>query len=121
MYRKAILFNDLPVAAEVLRAGHPRKAKSLGRKVHNFSDKVWNAERERIVRQANLLRFRADQAICEKLLATGDRELVEASPYDAIWGIGFIEAHAEDMRSEWGLNLLGKALMEVRKILREEK
>ncbi|UNI19240.1 hypothetical protein JDV02_005437 [Purpureocillium takamizusanense] len=57
----------------------------------------------------------------EMLMATGDREIVEASPYDAIWGIGFTERDAEAMREHWGENLLGKALMEVRRELRESQ
>jgi ribA/ribD-fused uncharacterized protein len=55
------------------------------------------------------------------LLATGERELVEASPMDRIWGIGFGEKNAGRARRHWGLNLLGKALMDVRKRLREEE
>ncbi len=39
---------------------------------------------------------------------------------DRIWGIGLSEAAAEENREEWGLNLLGKALMVARKRLREE-
>jgi len=54
------------------------------------------------------------------LLETGDRELVEASPRDKIWGIGFGAANASSERSRWGLNLLGQALMEARKRLRDE-
>lgn len=50
----------------------------------------------------------------QRLLQMGDRELVEASPMDKIWGIGFTEYDAEDNRQWWGLNLLGKALMEAR-------
>ncbi len=54
------------------------------------------------------------------LLETGDRELVEASPLDRIWGVGFGEKNAAANRHRWGENLLGKALMEVRARLREE-
>lgn len=54
------------------------------------------------------------------LLGTGERELVEASPMDRIWGIGFAEMDAGANRHRWGQNLLGKALMEVRRRLREE-
>lgn len=36
------------------------------------------------------------------LMETGERELVEASPWDWIWGVGFKEADAEDRRAEWG-------------------
>jgi predicted NAD-dependent protein-ADP-ribosyltransferase YbiA (DUF1768 family) len=48
------------------------------------------------------------------LLATGERELVEASPSDRIWGVGFAERDAQRNRHRWGQNLLGRALMDVR-------
>lgn len=51
-------------------------------------------------------------------LATGDRELVEASPVDRIWGVGFEEREAGERRVEWGMNLLGKALMAARERIR---
>ncbi|KAI0142765.1 DUF1768-domain-containing protein [Xylariaceae sp. FL1272] len=54
------------------------------------------------------------------LLATGDRELVEASPLDRIWGIGFGARNAPKCRERWGMNLLGKCLMEVREQFRRE-
>ena len=61
-----------------------------------------------------------EASLKELLLRTGDREIVEASPYDFIWGIGFRERDAGALRADWGLNLLGKALMEARKILEGE-
>ncbi|KAF5122183.1 N-glycosidase [Metarhizium anisopliae] len=138
MYHKALLFNDQAVAAQVLAAGHPRNAKALGRQVQNFSDETWKKHRAAIVRQGNLLKFTAavtekgfrkgtgnnapliDGSLREMLLATGTREIVEASPSDKIWGIGCKAADAERRRAYWGLNLLGKALMEVRSLLREQ-
>lgn len=61
----------------------------------------------------------------ELLLATGDRELVEASPRDRIWGVGFGAERAEQLRvtckEKWGTNYLGKALMEVRDKIRAEE
>jgi ribA/ribD-fused uncharacterized protein len=53
-------------------------------------------------------------------METGDRELVEASPEDRIWGIGFTEKDAKENGERWGQNLLGKALVEVRRRIREE-
>lgn len=52
------------------------------------------------------------------LLETGDRLLVEASPYDKIWGVGYSAANAAANEGNWGENLLGKALMRVRDRLR---
>ncbi|KAL2174699.1 uncharacterized protein P884DRAFT_208233 [Thermothelomyces heterothallicus CBS 202.75] len=142
MHQKAVLFSDLEVGAEILATLDPREVKALGRKVSNFSDAVWNARREEIVRRGNLLKFTRpvdpedgwwmvqvdgeggeggeSVSIRELLLRTGDREIVEASPLDRIWGIGFSAAKAESMRKRWGLNLLGKALMAVREELRKE-
>ena len=133
MYQKALLFSDPDVAAEILAATHPREVKHLGRQVSNFSEPLWHAQREAIVRRGSLLKFtrpvdREDgwwvgqdgQDLKAMLLATGERELVEASPMDRIWGIGFGAAKAGSVgRQRWGLNLLGKALMVVRAELRE--
>ncbi|KAL6921623.1 hypothetical protein ACHAPO_010995 [Fusarium lateritium] len=138
MFQKAKLFKDEDTAIEVLRAATPRKVKSLGRKVKNFDEATWLEHRRGIVRHGNILKF--TRAISEKecrkgspsgkhlegslldtLLCTGDRELVEASPFDPIWGIGFKAADAEAARSSWGENLLGKELMAARSILREKR
>jgi hypothetical protein len=55
------------------------------------------------------------------LLETGDRLLVEAAKSDRIWGIGFTAGAAKTVsRDRWGQNLLGIALMKVRKRIREE-
>ncbi|WQF84657.1 Putative YbiA-like superfamily protein [Colletotrichum destructivum] len=122
MHGKALLFADADAALAILRADHPRKVKALGRRVRGFDGERWDAERERVVREGNLLKFRAAPQLRERLLATGSRELVEASPTDRIWGIGFApdKAPASD-RACWGLNLLGKVLMEVREALRKEE
>jgi ribA/ribD-fused uncharacterized protein len=77
-----------------------------------------------IVTQGNVHKFRISsnaKDLKDWLLETGDRELVEASPFDRIWGVGYAEKDAERNRGRWGQNLLGKALMEVRKRVREER
>ncbi|PON27631.1 hypothetical protein TGAM01_v203398 [Trichoderma gamsii] len=140
MYQKAILFNDHITAAQIIQPSlHPRKIKALGRQVANFSEATWNANREAIVRRGNYLKFTnavTEEGFClgtssdgiplikgslrVTLLGTGERELVEASPFDRIWGVGFKPADAGANRRRWGLNLLGKALMDVRAMFREE-
>lgn len=55
------------------------------------------------------------------LLQTGNKILVEASPYDGIWGIKMAETDkmAQNPLKWNGFNLLGFALMEVRDVLSE--
>ena len=55
----------------------------------------------------------------EELIATGDKEIVEASPEDKIWGIGLRESDplAWDKSTWKGTNWLGEAIMAVREEL----
>lgn len=73
------------------------------------------------MRWGNYYKFTQDEELKRVLLDTGDRELVEASPRDRIWGVGFGAKNAEKSRGKWGLNLLGQALMEVRDRIRREE
>lgn len=124
MVQKALLFSDVPVAREILAvtgtsAGDMATVKALGRKVSDFDDSTWNANRDRIVLEGNTLKFEQNPELKESLLATGDKKLVEASPRDRIWGIGFGEKNALSQKERWGLNLLGIALERTREALRE--
>ncbi|KAF8632861.1 hypothetical protein AX17_004709 [Amanita inopinata Kibby_2008] len=126
MVQKALLFKDYEMAREMLKIKEVTqktmtKVKALGRKVKDFDNKKWHEERERIVVEGNLHKFRQNEELKEKLLKTGKREFVEASPRDRIWGIGFGEKNAMKMKARWGLNLLGKALDTVRYALSEEE
>jgi len=121
MYHKALLMGDREVAGKMLATenAHPSRAKALGREVRNFDGEVWKGEADRVVEEANLRKFEQNEELKGVLLGTGDRHLVEASPDDRIWGIGFDSEHAEGKESEWGDNRLGEALMSVRERLRK--
>ncbi|KAF2244501.1 DUF1768-domain-containing protein [Trematosphaeria pertusa] len=124
MVQKARLFSDEAVAQKMLATTDPKRHRALGREAKNFSQKTWDDHKRGIVEQGTYYKFtRSEEA--EKLrgllLETGERELVEASPMDRIWGVGFGEKNAGANRGRWGLNLLGKALMGIRGRLREEE
>jgi ribA/ribD-fused uncharacterized protein len=120
MAGKAKLFNDLETFEEVLKSETPNEAKSLGRKVKNFDPKLWDDHKYEIVKRANFLKFSQNPKFKEFLMSTDDKVLIEASPYDRIWGIGMLETdpRANDPYLWDGENLLGFALMEVRDELR---
>ena len=123
MAEKARLFEDQAILGQILTASHPSEAKKLGRQVRGFEGTVWQQHRFEIVFQGNLAKFAQNEVIKQFLLNTKERVLVEASPYDQIWGIGLAEDNpkAQDPEQWQGLNLLGFALMAVRRQLAEEK
>ena len=122
MVGKARVFGDESMARKILTTRDARKQKALGRQVRGFDYAVWDAAKVDIVRRANLAKFSQNRGLRRKLFETGHRLLVEASPLDAIWGIGLDEATARETDPQlWpGQNLLGQILTEVREILRLE-
>jgi ribA/ribD-fused uncharacterized protein len=115
MVQKALLFEDAEKAREILEVPDDMAAvKALGREVKNFDDEKWVSAREKIVLEGNIHKFSQNKELKAKLLATGTKRIVEASPRDRIWGIGFGAKNALKNRGRWGLNLLGLALEETR-------
>lgn len=96
-------------ASEIWNAPSAHQAFKIAeaRKAHRRPD--WDAVKVDIMRE--LLRAKIDQHeyVRRKLLATGDRELVENSWRDDFWGWG---------PNRDGQNMLGKLWMEVRTELR---
>ncbi|KAI9796465.1 MAG: hypothetical protein M1833_006133 [Piccolia ochrophora] len=124
MHHKGLLFApDSPITASILTTPDvtPRTIKQLGRQIPDFVESEWHEHRFSIVVDANLLKFTQDPRLKKLLLDTGDKALVEASPRDRIWGIGFGKKNAPAQRARWGQNLLGKALMEARERIRIEE
>lgn len=118
MYQKAILFNDFDVANQILNETDVRKIKVLGRKVKNFNNELWDIHKENFMYNACYAKFSQNDRLKDFLLGTGNCEIVEASPVDNIWGIGFSSDKAMENIDKWGQNLLGKCLMKVRTILK---
>lgn len=116
MAGKARLFDDPAVLAQIVASQDPGKVKALGRQIVNFDEARWVEHRYGIVVAGNLGKFEQNPDLRRFLLSTGDKVLVEASPVDAIWGVGLAADDPDVARPEhWrGLNLLGFALMEVR-------
>ena len=119
MVGKARLFADEAIAAQMLAAPTPDAVKGLGRRVRAFDHAVWEAHRFDLVVAGNVAKFGQHPALAGYLLGTGTRVLVEASPVDAVWGIGLAadDRRATDPAAWPGLNLLGFALMRVRATL----
>lgn len=124
MWEKAKFFNDDETAELILNTPDPRTVKELGRQVKNFNRDLWLEHGYYAMINVNYAKYSQNINLKNILLSTGDKILVEASPFDRIWGIG-LHWNNDDCLDEakWdGLNLLGRALMEVRnKIMKENE
>jgi len=116
MHGKAQLFGDAEIAAKMLETADPKQHKALGRKVKSFDDARWRDARIAIVKAGNRAKFTQNAELLAQLMATRGTTLVEASPYDKIWGIGLAatDPRAQDRATWRGQNLLGQILTELR-------
>jgi ribA/ribD-fused uncharacterized protein len=120
MAEKARLFGDEEICGLIKESKDPREMKALGKKVRNFDQTVWDKIKYSIVLNGNYYKFSQNGKIRDYLLSTGNKILAEASPIDAIWGIGLGKKNEKAYNpGTWrGENLLGFALMEVRDEIR---
>jgi ribA/ribD-fused uncharacterized protein len=120
MAEKARLFGDEAALAAILAEDDPATVKLLGRRVQGYDEARWEAARFEVVLQGSVAKFSASAELRAYLLGTGDDVLVEASPWDPVWGVGLrgdSPLLAEPAR--WrGRNLLGFALVAARDALR---
>lgn len=118
MYKKAMLFGDTKMANEIMLETRPSTIKKMGRKIKNFDQSAWDSAKEEIVYNGNLLKFSSPR-LKRYILSTKNKVLIEASPYDRIWGAGLDKYDPRIYNpSMWrGSNLLGKCLMKVRHTL----
>lgn len=122
MAKKAEVFEDQEMYQKIIEAPSPSEAKRLGRKVRNFDSKVWDKACYDIVKEGNIHKFGKSKKLKQFLLETGNAVLVEASPFDTIWGVGLTQdaPNIENPATWLGRNLLGFALMEVRDALSDK-
>lgn len=91
-----------------------REAKQLGKKVNIRSD--WNDVKDSVMRTVIEAKFNQNANLAQKLLETGDEELIEGNDWrDRYWG-----KVLNTDTNEWeGENNLGKTLMYMREDLKK--
>lgn len=120
MHKKAELMGDVDRAAIIMALDDPNEIKKQGRHVKNFNQDIWESNCQEIVENGNMAKFSQNEKLKEKLISTYPKTLVEASPYDKIWGIGLLEddPRAWNKQTWLGKNQLGEILTRVRERLR---
>ncbi len=119
MYKKAEFFGDIETAEKIMSTQDPKIQKALGRKVRGFNIDAWNENAKAFVYMGNYNKFTQNPNLLKKLFNTKGTTLVEASPYDTIWGIGLAEDNPDTLdRRKWrGTNWLGEVLTSLREDL----
>lgn len=123
---KARLFDDQETLKKIMDESDPSKQKKLGKIVANFNKEVWEEIQANgkprcwnFVYRGNFAKFTQNPGLLGELFATVGQELVEASPYDCIWGIGLGEENPDALdRAKWrGTNWLGEVITQLREDL----
>lgn len=119
MYQKAILFCDQESAKRILTTDNVAEIKAIGRGVTQYIDSVWAGRRQIIVYRGLMEKFKQNPDLKNSLITTGNAVLAECAVKDRIWGIGLSmkDERRFDLNAWKGQNLLGYALMEVRREL----
>lgn len=95
----------------ICRCASPADAKGIGGAIQMRSE--WNKVREDVMKQLIRAKFGQNPTLAQKLLETGDSQLVEDAPWDKYWGSGASRAWT----TTGGKNRLGVLLMEYRETL----
>ncbi|CAB4477172.1 DUF1768-domain-containing protein [Rhizophagus irregularis] len=114
-YFQAQKFPSQPEIQQKIRNfEEPGQAAKFSRK-HSGLRSDWEQIKDGVMRNALSAKFTQHQNLKEKLLSTGDAEIVEASPTDSYWG------NATRSDGSEGFNKLGRLLMEIREKLANEQ
>jgi ribA/ribD-fused uncharacterized protein len=96
----------------VLALASPKEAADYARDPNHRMIDGWDNVKDMVMYSAIKTKVFQHPDLAEKLLATADMEIIEASPIDSYWGWG---------PNKDGRNQLGKTWMKVRAELRAEK
>ena len=119
MYQKCMIFGDEESANRILSTEDTKEQQNIGRDAKGYVSKIWAGVRQMVALRALMGKFEQNEDLKQKLLDTGDAFLVECARTDKIWACGIrLDDDKRFDAANWdGENILGFALMEVRRRL----
>ncbi len=112
----ARMFKDDITLNKIMSATFPGEMNALGARTKDFIKDIWFKSAPEISNMCHNAKFSQNPVLAKCLLDTGDNILLEASPYDDMWGIGasLFDPNLMNKKSQWGDNIQGKSLMKTR-------
>ena len=110
-YFQAQKFAGTEYEEQVRLAPSPMKAANLGRDRQKPLRTDWELIKDDVMLEAVFRKFRMNEDIRNILISTGEEEIIENTTDDYYWGCG---------SDGTGENMLGKILMKVRDIIKNE-
>lgn len=116
---KAISAHDRHKCLAILHEDSPYEVKKMGYGILGLDVQFWDFIKDKIMVCAMMAKFQ-QPGLRDLMLASGERELVEASP-NKVWGCGIHVNEITGPVLEYpGNNLCGKCLMDVRDLIRND-
>ena len=118
MSKKATHFGDTAASEKIMATNDPVLQKGYGRDTNiiDFDRKEWDKIKDKLMKEGVSAKFEQNELLKDELVATGDKYLVEANPFDTYWscGIHLTDKNIGNTDSYKGKNMLGKLLVEIR-------
>ena len=104
-YYQSKKFDDPDVVNRIINAKTPKEASIIGRDRNNKKRENWKEIKKDVMFEAVLYKFLNNEEIKDKLLKTGNEEIIEETTKESYWGCG---------PNHDGENNYGKILCKVR-------
>ena len=96
MSEMALLFGDMGTYQLIMAEPDPGQCKKYARNIQHFDEAAWSMIFKEVIFHGNVGKAVSDKEFARALLATGDSVLIEASPFDDIYGAGMKESELLD-------------------------
>ena len=110
-YYQAQKFYDKEIIKKIIDAKTPKEASMIGRDKNNRLKSNWETIKLDVMEEGLFNKYMQNKDICQKLLNTGNRKIVEATTKEFYWGCGI---------DGTGKNQFGNLLVKVRERIRDE-